>query len=218
VIENKKILVLAAHPDDETFGCGATIYSLGKKNTISLLTFTDGVSSRNNHNNKNRNHKLEKVCKKLGIKSFDWGDFPDNKLDSVPLLDICKFIEKKINFQPDIMFTHHPECLNIDHAVVYRASITVFRPQKKESTDIFAYTVPSSIEYNNFKKINYNLYIDVKDSYKKKIEACKIYNKELRKYPHPRSIRSIINSMRVAGSEVGIEYAERFEIFRKKNL
>ena len=215
MIKGKKILVLAAHPDDETFGCGATLSKLSKKNKISLLTFTDGVSSRVNNQNKNRNFKLEKVCKILGITNFDYGNFPDNSLDSVPLLDICKFIEKKIKFSPDIIFTHHQECLNIDHEIVYRATITVFRPQTKNSPDIISYVVPSSIEYNPLKNIYYNLYFDVKSSFKDKILACRIYSKELRKYPHPRSIQSMINQMKSNGSEIGIEFAEKFTQIRK---
>ena len=165
----KNILILAAHPDDETLGCGATIAKLAsdKNNYLKLLTFTDGVSARGK-NLKNRNIKLSKVSKILGIDSFEIGNFPDNKMDSVPLLEVCKFIENKIKFNPNIIFTHHPDCLNIDHNIVYRASITTFRPQKKNSSEINCYTVPSSIEYNPLKKINYNTYYDVEKYYKKK--------------------------------------------------
>ena len=215
----KKILVLAAHPDDETLGCGATIakFANDKNNYIKLLTFTDGVGSREKKS-KNRNLKLYRVSKILGIDSFEAGSFPDNRMDSVPLLDVCKFIENKIKFTPDVIFTHHPECLNIDHNIVYRATITAFRPQKKNSTEINCYTVPSSIEYNPLKKISYNIYYDVEKTYKKKISALKIYNNELRKYPHPRNIKSVINQLKTTGSEVGLKYSEKFHLIRKTIL
>ena len=212
----KNILILAAHPDDETLGCGATIAKLAsdKNNYLKLLTFTDGVSARGK-NLKNRNIKLSKVSKILGIDSFEIGNFPDNKMDSVPLLEVCKFIEKKIKFIPDIIFTHHPDCLNIDHNIVYRASITTFRPQKKNSSEINCYTVPSSIEYNPLKKINYNTYYDVEKYYKKKISALKVYSAELKPYPHPRNIKSIINQLKTTGSEVGLKFSEKFHTIRK---
>jgi LmbE family N-acetylglucosaminyl deacetylase len=215
----KKILILAAHPDDETLGCGATIAKLAsdKNNYIKLVTFTDGVSSRES-NLKNRNLKLTKVSQILGINNFDIGNFPDNKMDSIPLLEVCKFIEQKVKFNPDIIFTHHPECLNIDHNIVYRATITAFRPQKKNSTEINCYTVSSSIEYNPLKAINYNVYYDVEKYYKKKISALKVYKNELRPYPHPRNTQSIINHLKTTGSEVGLKFSEKFHLVRKTIL
>ena len=106
---SKNILILAAHPDDETLGCGATIARLAEEgNRVHLITFTDGVSARDGTELKNRNSKLEKVSEILGIQSYDAADFPDNQMDAVPLLDICKFMEKNIPFDPQIVFTHHP--------------------------------------------------------------------------------------------------------------
>ena len=105
----KNILVLAAHPDDETLGCGATIARLSDEgHNIQLLTFTDGVSSRNVDGN--RNDVLGKVKNILGLSSYYCGNFPDNKMDSVPLLDVCKFIEENVKVKPDIIFTHHKGC------------------------------------------------------------------------------------------------------------
>ena len=82
--KNSKILVLAAHPDDETLGCGGTIKHLSDKGyNVELLTFTDGVGSRNKKD-KNRNEKLDEVSKILGISNYTFFDFPDMKLDSIP--------------------------------------------------------------------------------------------------------------------------------------
>tara|TARA_B100001029_G_scaffold163244_1_gene153208 strand:- start:1327 stop:1980 length:654 start_codon:yes stop_codon:yes gene_type:complete len=212
----KKILVLAAHPDDETLGCGATIAKLSQQNyDINLLTFTDGESARENAVNLNRNDCLTKVSKILNIKDFKCGDFPDNKMDSVPLLDVCKFIEKEIKFTPDKIFTHHPDCLNIDHNIVYRSAITVFRPQKKNQIEINCFAIPSSMEWNPLNNFRSNLYYDVENFVDKKIEALKIYEKEMRPYPHPRSYEAIINNLKVSGSEVGLNYCEKFETIRK---
>ena len=126
----KKILVLAAHPDDETLGCGATLARLSSEGAyIKLMTFTDGESSRKGSTS-NRNSKLKGVCEEIGISDYVHANFPDNKLDTVPLLELCKYIEDNIDFKPDIIFTHHESCLNVDHRSVYRATITVFRPQR----------------------------------------------------------------------------------------
>jgi len=110
---NKKILVLAAHPDDETLGCGGTINRLSAQgNQVQLLTFTDGESSRG-VDDKNRNTKLNDVCTILGIHNHSLEDFPDNAMDSVPLLELCKFIESEVDYEPDIIFTHFVGDLNV---------------------------------------------------------------------------------------------------------
>ena len=142
------ILVLAAHPDDETLGCGATLSKLASEgNRISLLTFTDGVGSRNT-GEEGRNTKVEKVAEILGIQHFSVGNFPDNAMDTVPLLSICKHIEEHVKEQPDLIFTHFSGDLNIDHQIVTRAALTVFRPQSGFKNAIYAYHVPSSTDYN----------------------------------------------------------------------
>lgn len=211
-----KILILAAHPDDETLGCGGAIRRLSnnKNNYIKLITFTDGEGSRSN-DEENRNNLLEKVSNKLGIQDYIYGNFPDNKMDSIPLLDLCKFIEVNVDFTPDIIFTHHRNCNNIDHQLVYKATITVFRPQKGNNIRILSYFVPSSTDYNPFSNFLGNIYYNIEDTINIKLETLKIYDKEMREYPHTRSYENIKNLAKVWGSEVGLKYAEKFELVRE---
>ena len=166
------ILVLAAHPDDETLGCGGTIKKLSENNFVKLITFTDGEGSRNTLN-KNRNSLLDNVCKKLKINEYISGNFPDNKLDTVPLLDLCKFIENNVNFKPDIIFTHHRNCNNIDHQLVYKATITAFRPQNGNNIKILSYYVPSSTDFNPFNEFRGNIYYNIEDTIQKKLDCLK---------------------------------------------
>lgn len=213
--KNKKILIIAAHPDDETLGCGATIHHLSKNNDIQLLTFTDGVGSRRN-NESNRNSKLEEVSKILGISKFNVGDFPDNGMDMVPLLDLCKFIESHIDYIPDIIFTQFIGDLNIDHQLVTKAVLTAFRPQYGDKIGIYSYSVTSSTEYNPLTCFDANSYFQVsQEDVDKKLEALKIYDKEMRPYPHSRSYENVVNLMKVWGSEVGLLYCEKFKLIRQ---
>lgn len=211
-----KILILAAHPDDETLGCGGAIRRLSnnKNNYIKLITFTDGEGSRSN-DEENRNNLLEKVSNKLGIQDYIYGNFPDNKMDSIPLLDLCKFIEVNVDFTPDIIFTHHRNCNNIDHQLVYKATITAFRPQEGNNIRILSYFVPSSTDYNPFSNFLGNIYYNIEDTINIKLETLKIYDKEMREYPHTRSYENIKNLAKVWGSEVGLKYAEKFELVRE---
>lgn len=215
--EAKNVLVLAAHPDDETLGCGATIHKLSSLGCeIELITFTDGVGSRNN-NESNRNPKLQTVSDILGIKKYTSGNFPDNAMDSVPLLDLCKFIEENTNDHYDLIFTHFIDDLNIDHGLVTKAALTAFRPQNyTSSTKMYAYYVPSSTNYNPLSKFDGNSYYSVStENVNAKYQALRIYDDEMRDYPHSRSYENVLNLTKVWGSEVGLEYAEKFELLRE---
>ena len=213
--KNKNILVLAAHPDDETLGCGATIHRLSQHNNIHLLTFTDGVGSRE-QGQANRNGKLKEVCNILGIDKFHVGDFPDNAMDSVPLLDLCKFIESCVNYSPDIVFTQFAGDLNIDHQLVARATITAFRPQAGKAMQIYSYPVVSSTDYNPLSYFDADSYFSLsQEDVDKKIEALTIYDEEMRDEPHTRSYANVMNLMKVWGCEVGFPYCEKFKLIRQ---
>lgn len=214
--KNKTVLILAAHPDDETLGCGATIHKLSQEGfDIQLLTFTDGVGSRNN-NEKNRNPKLKSVSEILGISKYTAGNFPDNAMDSVSLLDLCKFIEENVDYIPDIIFTHFIGDLNIDHQLVTKAALTAFRPQYGNKIKIYSYYIPSSTDYNPLSHFDANCYFELsKKNVSAKLKALRCYDKEMREYPHTRSYQNIDNLMKVWGSEVGLLHCEKFKSIRE---
>jgi LmbE family N-acetylglucosaminyl deacetylase len=212
---SKNVLVLAAHPDDETLGCGATIARLSNEgHNVQLLTFTNGVGARGEVGD--RNDVLGLVQNILGLNSYSYGSFPDNEMDSVSLLSICKFIESNVSVIPDFIFTHHNGCLNIDHQIVYRATMTVFRPQLGDNIQIYSYYVPSSTDYNPYNNFNGNVYFDVGEYKDIKLECLKqCYDEEMREYPHTRSYENVENLMKVWGAEVGLKYAEKFKLVRE---
>ena len=213
----RNILVLAAHPDDETIGCGATIAKMSSLGSdIRLLTFTDGISARKKGT---RVNQLEGVSIKLGISDYRSFNFPDNEMDTVSLLSVVKKIETYLEengFNPDLVLTHSPSCLNVDHRVVYNATMTAFRGLSKfNPIKIACYEITSSSEWNPLSSFVGNLYIDVKDHMNKKIDALSLYQDEMREHPHPRSIENIIRIAKIRGSECGLDLAERFMIVRE---
>lgn len=212
----KNILILAAHPDDETLGCGGTIHRLASEgNDIRLITFTNGEGARGT-TDKNRNNSLDQVSNILGINSHTYGDFPDNAMDSVPLLEVCKFLEYNLTFKPDIIFTHFIGDLNIDHQIVAKATYTVFRPQMGDNHKIYSYYVPSSTDYNPTTNYGGDIYFNLsKENIEAKMNALKIYDKEMRSYPHTRSYTNVKNLMKVWGSEVGVKNCEKFKNIRQ---
>lgn len=224
----KKILVFAAHPDDELLGCGATLLKHQKKGfKIKTFFFGDGESSRNIDKKKifkliiRREKQAETVSKKGKFEKPIFKRFPDNRLDTVPLLDIVKFIEKQIkDNKPEIIFTHFENDLNIDHQIIYRAVITATRPLSKTFVKkIYSFEIPSSTDFSISRKLkkvfNPNLYFNVESTISKKINLLKLYKDEIKKWPHSRSLKSIKNLAMYRGSQIGIKYAEAFIIVRE---
>lgn len=221
----KKILVVAAHPDDEVLGCAGTIARLAKQgNSVYTVILGEGITSRGSVRNSQSHQKDIRKLKKdiyrangiLGTKDIFLYDLPDNRFDTVALLDIIKIIKKiKHKIKPDIIFTHHYRDLNIDHRITFEAVITASRPIKNETVrKILCFEILSSSEWNYPGDFHPNIFFDISKSINKKIEAMKCYDSELREFPHPRSIEGIKLNARYWGMRVGLEYAEVFELIR----
>ena len=223
-ITKKKILVLVAHTDDESFGCGGFIKKLkNNKNKIYAISFTDGVGSRNQNNKykvKKRNDASKKAAKILGFKWLAQFNFPDNQLDKISILEITKIIEKfKNKINPDILLTHNFFDLNIDHRIIAEAALTAFRPEPKQNLKKFiTFEVPSATDYRmlkNSKNFIPNFFVDVSHTMESKIKAIKAYKGEVKPKPHSRSLSGIKNLNRLRGNQSGLNYAEAFEIIRE---
>ncbi len=225
----KKIMLIAAHPDDELLGCGGTLLLYKKRGyDIKIIFLSDGESSREqkpkkiNALIKQREKQAIKISKLCKFKEPSFAKFPDNKLDTVPLIKIVKFIEKEIKkFKPSILITHNEEDLNIDHKIVFKATVTATRPSTKTFVkSLYCFETPSSTE-NNFSKLkvnfNPNLYFDVSKFINKKIKLLKIYKNELRAYPHSRSLEGVKVLAKYRGTQIGVKYAEAFYILRQLN-
>ncbi len=214
----EKILVISAHPDDETLGLGGTIklHSLsGSK--VYVLNFADGESSRKKSIKKisKRKKQGEKAAAILGIKETKFLDYEDQKLDTVPIVELSKCIESAIKkWNPTIVYTHFWGDVNQDHRVLFEATIIATRPTPNSKIKkIICYETPSSTEWG-YQQFNPNYFIDISKVKKVKIKAFQQYKDEIKSFPHPRSEESIMNRSNYWGSSVGIKNAEAFFILR----
>ena len=213
-------MVIAAHPDDEVFGCGGTLIKHAMKgDDIHIVTLTDGVSSRGSSAGQDeRSQGLERVAHDLKA-TFSTYKFKDNQLDSYPLLDITKIIEGEISeFLPNIIYTHHLGDLNVDHQICHKSVLTACRPQPNFSVnEIYTFEINSSTEWNTPTSANCflpNMYVDISDVITVKERLILYYRQELREYPHVRSLKGIQIKNELRGMEVGLKYAEAFGIVR----
>ena len=213
-----KIQVIAAHPDDEVLGCGATIAKYTKNgNEVQVVFLADGFSSRLNDNN--RDAVAKQVAEILNCNQPIFLDFPDNQLDTIALLEIVKKIEKVVgDFQPNIIFTHHFGDLNIDHQITHKAVMTACRPQPNFCVkEIYSFETLSATHWQSSSMGNAfipNYFVNVNGFMSKKIEALQCYDNEMRAAPHARSYESVENLAKFRGGLAGIKVAEGFFIER----
>jgi len=222
------IFIIVAHPDDEVFGCGGTIAKYRKGNDIYVAILGEGISSRYKKRKEAKEEisKLKedsiKAGKLLGIKRTFFFGLPDNCFDTVSFLEIVKKIEEIIKkIKPEVVYTHYSGDLNIDHRITFQAVLTATRPVKGcPVKEIYSFEVPSSTEWS-FGKIekekvfNPNVFEDISDTLGIKLKALRLYKSEIRKFPHPRSLKTIRAIAVRWGSVAGLKYAEAFELVRK---
>ncbi len=218
----KNVLVVAAHPDDEVLGCGGTIARhIENGDKVSVVFMSDGVNSRANVKDNEEDERREcakKASEILGAQPPRFLNFPDNRMDSVALLDIVQSLEAVIEeIYPEVIYTHHIGDLNIDHQVTSQAVMTACRPLPNSCIrEIYSFEVLSSTEWSNSYDSTFrpNYFVDIESVKQKKLSALQAYQKEMRGYPHSRSIESVQALMSIRGSSVGLLAAEGFVLNR----
>jgi|HubBroStandDraft_2_1064218.scaffolds.fasta_scaffold02226_4 LmbE family N-acetylglucosaminyl deacetylase len=221
------VLVVAAHPDDEILGCGGTMARLTREgHEVRIAILAEGMSSRYAHREdadpqqlQHLHARAQQAADKVGAKEVVLCKLPDNRLDTVPLLEVVKQVEELVaRFRPEVIYTHHPGDLNVDHGVVHRAVLTATRPVAGQCVkEIYAFEVPSSTEWA-FQRLEPlfrpSVFVDITETLETKIEALTCYDTETRKFPHPRSAEALRAIAKRWGSVVGLPAVEAFELIR----
>jgi LmbE family N-acetylglucosaminyl deacetylase len=230
LLKNKRILLAVAHPDDELLGLGATMHKLIHEHScmVHVVILGEGITSRADSRDTQlwekelalHRQNIKQAQLAIGYQSVSVYDFPDNRFDTVALLDIIKVIEKeKSKFNPDVVFTHHCGDVNIDHQKTFEAVITACRPLENESVKtIITFETPSGTEWRASTDPRHfipNLFFTVsQENINAKINGMESYEFEKRQYPHPRSPEALTIQAKRWGVVIGSEYAEAFCLVR----
>ena len=228
----RRILVVAAHPDDEILGCGASVrLRVNRGWTAHLVIMTAGVAGRVADTSiageqvtaeqAELAEQMRRAGEVIGFESTTVLNFPDNRMDTISRMDVAHALIPHIqNYRPDLVITHHPGDYNWDHGVTFDAVMMAARPNPPDHTpaEIWTFEVPSSTErawQDPSRAFHPNLFVDVAATIDQKKLALMYYKNECRPYPHPRSIEALEYLARHRGNEVGLAYAEAFHVVRR---
>lgn len=224
-----RVLVVAAHPDDEVLGCGGTIARHADAgDQVQVLIVAEGATSRQQQRDRNQATKalsaLAQAAQQagaiLGAQGVEMLDLPDNRLDSLDRLDLIKHIEERIVcYQPQVVYVHHAGDVNVDHRRLHEAVVTACRPMPGQPVRLLlSFEVASSTEWQppgSAPSFQPNWFVDISAQWPRKREALAAYASEMRPWPHARSLKALEHLARWRGAQVGVEAAEAFCLLRQ---
>src|ERR1051325_1422510 len=212
----KNILVIAAHPDDEVIGAGGTIAAhaaAGDSVFIAILTEGGPAPFRGDAEKAAlKRRQAEQVARLLGAREVFAGDFPDQRLDAMPIIEVNRFVETVARrVEPSVIYTHHFADLNADHRVAYEAAAVAARPFSLPSFErLLCYPVDTLAHAGQGAR-RFNYYSDITATLDVKLRAMQLYETEVRAYPHPRSLEALRYAALSNGAAVGVGAAGVFE-------
>ena len=213
----EEVLIVAAHPDDETLGMGGTLNRLcSQGSTVRVIFLSDGVGARHQLRQglSERRNAAVSALKVLGCKDVHFYDFPDNAMDSVPLINIIKVVESNMKeFEPSVLFTHFPQDLNVDHKITSQATLVAARPKPNTKLKSLHYfEVQSSTEWNfGASQFTPNLFVNISENFESKLRALREYEVEMDDFPGARSFIGVDALATLRGVTAGFPKAEAFQ-------
>ena len=225
----EKVLVVAAHPDDEVLGCGGTIARhVDAGDQVQVLIVAEGATSRLQKRDRlqadeelsNLAQSAQRAGSILGAAGVELLDLPDNRLDSLDRLDLIKRIEQRIDqHQPQVVYVHHAGDVNVDHRRLHEAVVTACRPTPGHPVKrLLSFEVASSTEWQppgSASVFQPNWFVDISVQWQRKREALVAYASEMRPWPRARSLEALEHLARWRGAQVGVEAAEAFCLLRQ---
>jgi len=216
-----RVLVVAAHPDDEVLGMGGTIaVHTDRGDEVRIVVVTDGSSSQYPGDTETRARKEEEAraaARELGVTDYVHLDLPDMRLDTLAHVDVNRVVEEHVReMRPEVVYTAQPD-VNRDHRALFDSVSVATRPTPGQPVRrLLTYAPTSSTEWTPA-PVNWfvpNWFVDITSTLARKVEAFSHYETERREYPHPRSERAIRAAAELYGASCGCEYAEPFVLVR----
>lgn len=217
LMRNKRVLVIAAHPDDELLGCGGTIALHTREgDRVTAVIACEGESLRYGKQGVGQHVHTQRAAEKLGVSDTRMLGFPDQRLDTITLTDVISALSKVVGeVRPEVVYCQYGGDINRDHQLLFQALLVATRPTESYIQSIYAFDTASSTEWAYPRSFLPDTWVDISSTLELKLEAMACYETEVRDYPHPRSLEALRNRARAWGNQSFIEAAEVFMTVRR---
>lgn len=211
-----KVLVVAAHPDDELLGVGGTVCRHTRNgDEVRSVIMCEGESLRYGKN-VGLKEATQEAAEILGVAQVYSLNFPDQKLDTYSLTDIIMPLEEiSETYRPDIIYCQSASDANRDHKLLFEAANVAFRPTSRWVREFYCFYTASSTEWGMPKSFVPDTWVDISDTIEDKVRAFERYRSEARPYPHPRSPEALRHQGHYWGNQCCMDYAEVLMTIRR---
>jgi LmbE family N-acetylglucosaminyl deacetylase len=216
-MQSKRILVIAAHPDDEVLGCGGTMALHARAgDEVSVVITCTGRPAEASANGTAQQSYTQRALEELGVRDFRLLGFPDQRLDTLALTDIITPLEQVVReVQPSIVYCQYGGDVNRDHEILFKAILVATRPLERFIDAIYAFDTASSTEWAYPRSFVPDTWMDISAALDAKLAAMSCYESELRDYPHPRSLEALRHRAEAFGNQCCMKAAEVFMTVRR---
>ena len=217
-----RVLVVAAHPDDEVLGMGGTIARHAGEwgDEVRILCVTDGSSTQYPGDAEKRALKEAEARRSaaiLGVTDYVHLDLPDMRLDTLAHVEVNRVVEEHVaDHRPEVVYCVQPD-VNRDHRALFDSVAVATRPVPGQPVRrVLTYAPTSSTEWTPAPTNWFvpNWFVDVTSTIEAKIAAFAVYETESRPWPHPRNERALRAHAAFFGASMGCDAAEPFVLVR----
>ncbi len=213
----RRVLVIAAHPDDEVLGCGGTAALHARAgDEVTALIACEGESLRYGPGGVGQPEHIRRAAQELGLRETRQLGFADQRLDTLSLVELITPLERAVrDLRPSVVYCQYGGDANRDHELLFRAALVATRPIEPYIEAVYAFDTASSTEWGYPRTFVPDTWVDISATLEQKLCAMQCYESEVRPYPHPRSIEALRNRARAWGNQCCLEAAEVFMTVRR---
>lgn len=218
----KRVIVIAAHPDDETLGVGGTILkhvAQGDKVAWLIVTKITEEQGFSKSRIESRENEIETVASKYSFSNVYNLEYPTASLSSASLPKLIPMISDVFNdFKPEIVYTMNRSDIHSDHRIIFDSVYACTKSFRYPFIKtVLMYECISETEFAPALSENQfvpNYFVDISLFFQEKCSIMKLYETELSDHPFPRSLKNIEALAVFRGASVGVDYAESFQLLK----